>query len=872
MALPVSRSHTGEPDLWLDELRWLRSLALRLVGDPNVAEDLVQETALLALSRRRDSRADRPWRAGVLRRLLSNGRRSRARRAGRERTVARPDGVPPYEDLAIEIESQRRIVDALLALDEVHGRVLILRYFHDLPVADIARRLEVPEPTIRSRISRALAKLRDELDRRTSGDRSVWMLPLIAWLTATAHAETAAASTWSARVTSAAAALPGRAATGARQPIAALLLVASIVGVLLLASGDAPFDASTAPPQSEGRVGARMAGAARGGGAAEVAEVASSNVASPSTGDASASAAASEATVPFIVVTDAFGVPVESAVVTWAQLEEIAPGSAGKIDDAPRPGRPTARRELPLAPLGEGMFGLTEDESSALHADRERVHPHPDPLPTTLVTHFLPGDDGSGPIGSISVRAPGFGTRHLEVASVDALPIEVALEPAARLVVRAVDFEGSPVEGVHIIVHAIALEDRGSLGIVGGAARAPVATDAEGFARFTDLPAGLANAFPQLDANVRARFRTGDGPGGRVWFQQQKVELVAGEERTIDLVLQQPVEVFGTVRRDGRAIGGGALLVHAGGVSERTAIAPDGTFRLEGNRSNGARLLVIDDGTRLVFPEVPLVPGEPTDLAYTTVRATIEVRGFVGERTELTSIELCGLDGLRAQRTIALDRTGRGLIERVPAGLYRVQAALPEGLSWDGDTVEVVAGGRVEVALVESSLVRVHNPEGRPLTIDQVLPDGRWRRLVRESLVGGIETFRAPHTDGPSTFVLSTSTAAPLCLARGSGVPVTLLESPRAAGGSVWIPRIASVNTAPGSTSSAGACVLRIEPLDGDLPLVLRERPFGGGGMAISLPVGRALLSVVSVEEGRTLARGEVAVRDGVIQHFRWDE
>ncbi len=178
-------SNDGEK--WGEEVRWLRGLALRLVADPDLADELAQETALVALSR--SSRVDpeeRSWRIGVLRRLISNRIRARARRHDREALAIRPPTAPSAEELVEQVEIVRALSDAVLALEEPYRRTVILRYFHDLSAAEIARRTGDPEPTVRSRLQRALVQLRESLDSRSGGDCRKWAVPIITWIGLTA--------------------------------------------------------------------------------------------------------------------------------------------------------------------------------------------------------------------------------------------------------------------------------------------------------------------------------------------------------------------------------------------------------------------------------------------------------------------------------------------------------------------------------------------------------------------------------------------------------------------------------------------------------------------------------------------------------------
>jgi len=186
---------TDEIERWRDEIRWLRALALRLVSDPDLADDLAQETALISLSRDRAlDEGGRGWRVGVLRRLVLTRWRERSRRERREAKAIPPTEAPAPEALLEQIEVHRALVDAVIALEEPYRQVVILSYFHDLSAAEISRRTGDPEPTIRSRLRRAIARLRESLDRRAGGDRRKWAAPLVAWLALSGGAEGAIAA------------------------------------------------------------------------------------------------------------------------------------------------------------------------------------------------------------------------------------------------------------------------------------------------------------------------------------------------------------------------------------------------------------------------------------------------------------------------------------------------------------------------------------------------------------------------------------------------------------------------------------------------------------------------------------------------------
>jgi len=168
---------------WLEELRWLRALARELVADAASADDLVQQAALLSLRRSPDPEpADRGWRAGVLRVLAHHRHREGNRRRRREARAARGEAVPSSEAIVERLEIHQQVIEAILALDEAPRRLVALCYFEERTCAEIAREAGEPEPTVRSRLRRTLAALRDELDRRSGGDRRKWAVPLVAWL------------------------------------------------------------------------------------------------------------------------------------------------------------------------------------------------------------------------------------------------------------------------------------------------------------------------------------------------------------------------------------------------------------------------------------------------------------------------------------------------------------------------------------------------------------------------------------------------------------------------------------------------------------------------------------------------------------------
>ena len=159
---------------------FVRGLARRLVRDDDEADDVVQQTWVAALARppRADERGLRGWFTTVVRNVVRQRRRGDARRARRERAAARPEGAPSTAELLARESARRTLVEAVLALEEPTRSTVVLRWLEGLPPREVAERLHVPVETVRTRLKRAIARLRATLDRRHGDDREAWLAAL----------------------------------------------------------------------------------------------------------------------------------------------------------------------------------------------------------------------------------------------------------------------------------------------------------------------------------------------------------------------------------------------------------------------------------------------------------------------------------------------------------------------------------------------------------------------------------------------------------------------------------------------------------------------------------------------------------------------
>jgi RNA polymerase sigma-70 factor (ECF subfamily) len=166
------------PEALLAHREWMRAIARSLVGDENAVDDVEQRTWLTVLRNRRPVVSVRGWLRHAVRSAAADEFRSASRRRAREEASARPESLPPTDHLAAQAEAQRAVAAAVTGLPEPYRTTVLLRYFEELSLDEVAARMGVPLETVRTRLRRAHALLRDALDREF-GDRRKWALVLL---------------------------------------------------------------------------------------------------------------------------------------------------------------------------------------------------------------------------------------------------------------------------------------------------------------------------------------------------------------------------------------------------------------------------------------------------------------------------------------------------------------------------------------------------------------------------------------------------------------------------------------------------------------------------------------------------------------------
>ncbi|MBI4884626.1 MAG: SigE family RNA polymerase sigma factor [Actinobacteria bacterium] len=146
-----------------DELPRLARIARLLVGSTDAADDLVAEAITRTLPKWREGTvADPP---AYLRRVLVNlaHRRWRRRRLAFQRDHASLDWLQPATDSEARATERDRTLHAIAELPARRRAVVVLRFYDDLPEAEIAQVLGIGLGTVKSTLSRAIEQLREKL-------------------------------------------------------------------------------------------------------------------------------------------------------------------------------------------------------------------------------------------------------------------------------------------------------------------------------------------------------------------------------------------------------------------------------------------------------------------------------------------------------------------------------------------------------------------------------------------------------------------------------------------------------------------------------------------------------------------------------------
>jgi RNA polymerase sigma factor (sigma-70 family) len=172
---PVVRALSDDLDTGFAELFGVYqglvfTAALRLCGRWADAEDLTAEAFLRAYralcgyeTERIAALRPRAWLIKIMMNVWRNSRRTDARKPPPAPLDEAPEPADPREGVeatAVRHETGGELAELLGRLPEDQRTAVVLRHVVDLPIAEIAAALDMPQGTVKSNISRGLQRLR----------------------------------------------------------------------------------------------------------------------------------------------------------------------------------------------------------------------------------------------------------------------------------------------------------------------------------------------------------------------------------------------------------------------------------------------------------------------------------------------------------------------------------------------------------------------------------------------------------------------------------------------------------------------------------------------------------------------------------------
>ncbi len=172
LAIAVSQDRKAFAELFNFVAPRIKAFMMRSGSTPELAEEIAQEAMLLVW--RKASYFD-PARAGAMTWIFTIARNlridiQRKAKSSNQAVGEDPDIVqvmePTPEDILFVRVDEERVRAALQGLSSEQEAIIRLSFFRDRPHSEIARELDLPLGTVKSRIRRALGKLRDMLEEK----------------------------------------------------------------------------------------------------------------------------------------------------------------------------------------------------------------------------------------------------------------------------------------------------------------------------------------------------------------------------------------------------------------------------------------------------------------------------------------------------------------------------------------------------------------------------------------------------------------------------------------------------------------------------------------------------------------------------------
>jgi len=137
-------------------------------GDRALAEDLAHETFMRAIASIAQYQHPRPFKAWLYA-IATNAARNHYKSADQRLTTSAGDEFPeiaddqPIDAVLIEGEEAAAVIQALDSLPDHQREVVLLYYYQQFSMQEIAETLQIPVGTVKSRLSIGISRLRERM-------------------------------------------------------------------------------------------------------------------------------------------------------------------------------------------------------------------------------------------------------------------------------------------------------------------------------------------------------------------------------------------------------------------------------------------------------------------------------------------------------------------------------------------------------------------------------------------------------------------------------------------------------------------------------------------------------------------------------------
>lgn len=172
----IARAQRGDVNAYQLLVREYEQIAFRtawlITHDEHESADAAQDAFVRAFRALNSFRLGQPFRPWILRivanqalnRVKSQQRRTRMTERFARQALMNEETVSP-EHVTVAHEQDERLLQAVGRLDSESQMIIKLRYFIELPENQVADVLQIPLGTVKSRLHRTLAKLREVIRR-----------------------------------------------------------------------------------------------------------------------------------------------------------------------------------------------------------------------------------------------------------------------------------------------------------------------------------------------------------------------------------------------------------------------------------------------------------------------------------------------------------------------------------------------------------------------------------------------------------------------------------------------------------------------------------------------------------------------------------